>query len=203
MTTRTLRARGLMMSLVVAMSVVLVACDDDDAPSVSTNGVLQADDLPAEPSASSSATAPPQLSKYCGFEHAEIFAPGFDITGVEYDGVDGATVVSTVSRLEGHNLKADRIDDIRAEFERCAAAHEKGPDGERLKEVPVAAGRFGYESYAKDGTLEGRMGFAYADQAYVSVSTYFTDGKDPGLDLDTLLSRAIDRADKAGPSAKK
>lgn len=192
-----MRTRAVTAVLVATLGFSVAACEGSDKPTPGASGVLKAGDLPAKPESSASAKVAPQLSQYCGFEYAGIFSPGFDIDGVEYRDADGATIVSTVSRLPGTNLTKDRIDDIRAEFQRCRASTEPGPDGERLKEIPVGDGRFGYESYAKDGSLEGRVGFAYAKQAYVTVTTTFTAGADTNLDLEALLAQAVTRADAA------
>ncbi len=189
------RARLVTAALVATVSLAVAGCEGSDKPTPSASGVLKASDLPSKPVSSASANVAPQLSRYCAFQYAGIFGPGFDIDGVEFRDVDGATVVSTVSRLPGTNLTDDRISDIRDEFSRCPAATEPGPDGERLKEIPVGDGRFGYESYAKDGSLEGRVGFAYAKQAYVTVTTTFADGADTSLDLEALLAQAVTRAD--------
>lgn len=159
---RTFGVRPAIAATLISSAFALGACEDSGSKDPQpVSGVLQPADLPARPTASAQATVPPQLSRYCSFNYGMIFAPGFDITGVEYKGINGATLVTTVNRLKGAVLTDERITAIREEFERCPASTAVGTDGEYIRQVTLSEGRFGYKSFSNDKRPEGEMGFAW------------------------------------------
>lgn len=167
----------------------LAACDGGP-PNDDPAGLLTESDLSTKVEAQSTVTQPPPLTPWCSLEFGGIFGPGFDIEGRSFETADG-TIVTTVSRLPGRNLTADRLAEMRRQTQICV---EGDGDAPRITVLELPADQFGYTVTDESGQPAGSIGFALADQAYVSVAIV-ADRETQG-ELTTLLDKAVERADE-------
>lgn len=185
---RVLRTIGLAAALLA-----LTACDGGDPGPDSATGLLHDADVASTIESTSDASGPPPLTPWCSLEFGGIFGPGFDVTGREIVTED-ATVVATVSRLPGSNLTDDRLDDMRRQTRTCI---EGDGDHPRITVLDLSdPDQFGYAVTDEDGNPTGSIGFALADQAYVTVAVLAD--RETSSQMEQLLDKAVERADAAG-----
>lgn len=179
-----------LIAAIVATLALLSGCTDDQ-PSVTEN-LLQAEDLPAEPGKTADADRLPPIGSYCGMEFGRIFGPSFEITGVEYSDVAGATITSLVSTHP--DVSDDRIPQIRKGIEGCAAGTQSP---HQIEVLDLGDNHAAYSAAAYDDAQApaGEVAFARVKTTYVIVAvTAPTGSAKSDVDLAALLDAAVDRA---------
>ena len=185
----------------LALAGLAAGCSDDAAGDAeSFPGILQVEDLPAEPGSTEEVKAPEDLTPACNITNEPFWNDSaLESQVVAYDDVDGERIISAAYRLKSEDSDVDPEQQLRI-FEQgwreCPAARGAG-DGSELTEVDLAAGQFGYTSTDADGDVLGTQGLAVVDGITVQVSIYPEDGQEPQADLQELLDAAAVRASDA------
>jgi hypothetical protein len=179
------------------LALALGGCGGDDAGGFTpADDLLQPADLPDEPATTVATDQPPAIAAWCAGRLEAIYGPAFETTGVEYDDVDGATIVSTLGREPSATLDRQRLALVADTVSGCA---ETSPQ-QGLQTIDLGSGRVGFEAPADDASQApaGRIGIAAVDDAYVLVAVVADlDAETP--DLAQLLDAAVARA-ADGPS---
>ena len=182
-----------LITAIVATLALLSGCSDD-APSATDEGLLQVEDLHAQPGKTADAERLPPIGSYCAMEFGRIFGPSFEVTGVEYSDVDGVTITSLVST--NPDVSDDRIPQIRQDIERCSAGTQ---DPRHIEALDLGDNRAALTAPAYDDAQApaGKIAFARVKKTYVIVAvTAPTGSADTGTaDLAALLDAAVDRAE--------
>ncbi len=170
---------------------------DDDTGFTPSAALLQPEDLPAEPSSADSTTSPGSIGRYCDVQLGSLYGPAWDTEGVEYEGVAGSTVVSTIGR--DPSPRTERLEVI---SDAVAGCSQNLPDDRQIEPVDLGENRVGFRADAYDAAQApaGSVGVAQVDDLYVVVSIADPAGGGEGApDLSSLLDAAVSNAQASSP----